>query len=264
DFCRRGVCDGSGWILDDETNTARACECRTIRINRNASRRIGSGIPRRFRGVSFERKPICDLDPMVLRQVRDFITDIEGNLDRGRGFWFYGDVGTGKTSLAMLISQSAIERGRSVAIYSVPQLLADIKATYEDGAGSSYLDLFRRLSRVDLLHLDDLGAEKRTEWVLEQLYAIVNERWQDQRSIVVVRYQGGNNAGHTIVRDDQIYKFHLIPSGILYPGKLCLIGNGVVVDPKVITDEIAALHARGVDTSGLKISANAHLIMPYH
>ena len=85
----------------------------------------------------------------------------------------------------MLISSAAIEAGRSVAIYSVPQLLADIKATYEDGAGSSYLELFRRLSRVDLLHLDDLGAEKRTEWVLEQLYAIVNERWQDQRSIVV-------------------------------------------------------------------------------
>ena len=104
---------------------------------------------------------------------------------------------------------------------------------------------------------------------------VVGAQWGDEgkgkvtdllaeRANVVVRYQGGNNAGHTIVRDDQIYKFHLIPSGILYPGKLCLIGNGVVVDPKVITDEIAALHARGVDTSGLKISANAHLIMPYH
>jgi len=183
--CPLGVCDGSGWILDDDTNTARPCECRASRINRRASRRIGSGIPRRFRGVSFDRKPICDLDPMVLRQVRDFITDLDRNLDRGRGFWFYGDVGTGKTSLAMLISSAAIDAGRSVAIYSVPQLLADIKATYEDGAGSSYLELFRRLSRVDLLHLDDLGAEKRTEWVLEQLYAIVNERWQDQRSIVV-------------------------------------------------------------------------------
>ncbi len=185
DSCPRGVCDGSGWILDEDTNTARACECRSIRINRRSSRRIGSGIPRRFRGVSFDRKPIRDLDPMVLRQVRDFITELDRNLDRGRGFWFYGDVGTGKTSLAMLISSAAIEAGRSVAIYSVPQLLADIKATYEDGAGSSYLELFRRLSRVDLLHLDDLGAEKRTEWVLEQLYAIVNERWQDQRSIVV-------------------------------------------------------------------------------
>src|SRR4029079_14878985 len=57
---------------------------------------------------------------------------------------------------------------------------------------------------------------------------------------------------------------HLIPSGILYPGKLCLIGNGVVVEPKVMTEEIVGLHARNIDTSGLKISANAHVIMPYH
>jgi DNA replication protein DnaC len=184
DFCPRGVCDGSGWILDEQSDEARPCECREVRINRASSRRIGSGIPRRFRGVSFDRNPIRELDPVVLRQVSDFTSGIEKNLDEGRGFWFYGDVGTGKTSLAMLISKTAVEAGRSVAIYSVPQLLADIKSTYEDGSGSSYLDLFRRLSRVDLLHLDDLGAEKRTEWVLEQLYAIVNERWQEQRSIV--------------------------------------------------------------------------------
>jgi adenylosuccinate synthase len=104
---------------------------------------------------------------------------------------------------------------------------------------------------------------------------VVGAQWGDEgkgkvtdllaeRADVVIRYQGGNNAGHTIVRDGEVYKFHLIPSGILYPGKLCLIGNGVVVDPKVITEEITALHGRGVDTSGLKISANAHVIMPYH
>jgi DNA replication protein DnaC len=67
----------------------------------------------------------------------------------------------------------------------MPQLLADIRATYEEGSGRSYLDLFRRLSRVDLLHIDDVGAEKTSEWVLEQLYAIVNERWQEQRSMLV-------------------------------------------------------------------------------
>jgi adenylosuccinate synthase len=104
---------------------------------------------------------------------------------------------------------------------------------------------------------------------------VVGAQWGDEgkgkvtdllaeRADVVIRYQGGNNAGHTIVRDGDVYKFHLIPSGILYPGKFCLIGNGVVVDPKVITEEIAGLHARGIDTSGLKISANAHVIMPYH
>ncbi len=80
----------------------------------------------------------------------------------------------------------------------------------------------------------------------------------------VIRFQGGNNAGHTIVRDGETWKFHLIPSGILYPGKACIIGNGVVVDPKVLTAEIDGLRARGIDVSGLEISANAHLIMPYH
>lgn len=154
-------------------------------MNRATSRRLGTGIPKRFRGVSFERKPICDLDPIVLRHVRQFLRGIDRNLDEGRGLWFYGDVGTGKTSLAMLVSIAAQEAGRSVAIYPLTRLLATIKETYDRGAGDSYMQLFRRLCAVDLLHLDDLGAERTTEWVLEQLYSIVNERWQDRRSIVV-------------------------------------------------------------------------------
>ena len=85
-----------------------------------------------------------------------------------------------------------------------------------------------------------------------------------ERADVVIRYQGGNNAGHTIVRGDEVFKLHLIPSGILYPGTHCLIGNGVVLDPQVITDEIAGLQQRRIDVTNLKISANAHLIMPYH
>jgi DNA replication protein DnaC len=184
-FCPEGRCDGSGWILDEDTNTARPCDCREVRINRMASRRLGTGIPKRFRGVGFDRKPICDLDPTVVREVRRFVGRIDERLGSGRGMWFAGDVGTGKTSLAMLISKAAIERGHSVAIYSVPHLLADIKETYEDGSGRSYMGLFRRLCQVDLLHLDDLGAERRTEWVLEQLYSIINERWQNERSILV-------------------------------------------------------------------------------
>jgi adenylosuccinate synthase len=85
-----------------------------------------------------------------------------------------------------------------------------------------------------------------------------------EQADLVVRFQGGNNAGHTIVRDDEVFKFHLVPSGILHPGKTCVIGNGVVVDPGVLTDEIESLRRRGIDLSGLRISANAHLIMPYH
>ncbi len=104
---------------------------------------------------------------------------------------------------------------------------------------------------------------------------IVGAQWGDEgkgkvvdllaeRADMVIRFQGGNNAGHTIVRDGEAWKFHLIPSGILYPGKSCVIGNGVVVDPRVLTEEIEALRARAIDVSGLKLSANAHLIMPYH
>src|SRR5919197_3169172 len=104
---------------------------------------------------------------------------------------------------------------------------------------------------------------------------IVGAQWGDEgkgkvvdllaeRADMVIRFQGGNNAGHTIVRDGETWKFHLIPSGILYPGKTCVIGNGVVIDPRVLTEEIDNLRAKGIDVSGLRVSANAHLIMPYH
>jgi adenylosuccinate synthase len=104
---------------------------------------------------------------------------------------------------------------------------------------------------------------------------IVGAQWGDEgkgkvtdllaeRADAVIRFQGGNNAGHTIIRDGETFKLHLIPSGILHRGTLCVIGNGVVVDPRVLTEELDALRRRGVDTGGLRISANAHLIMPYH
>jgi adenylosuccinate synthase len=80
----------------------------------------------------------------------------------------------------------------------------------------------------------------------------------------VVRYQGGNNAGHTVVIGDQKYALHLLPSGILTPTCIPVIGNGVVIDPAVLLEEIRGLNERGVDTSQLKISTNAHLITPYH
>ncbi|MDI6800294.1 MAG: adenylosuccinate synthase [Actinomycetota bacterium] len=81
---------------------------------------------------------------------------------------------------------------------------------------------------------------------------------------VVVRYQGGDNAGHTVIDGDNEFRFHLIPSGILYPHITCIIGNGVVVNPKVLIGELDGLEAKGVDTSKLLVSCNAHLVMPYH
>jgi adenylosuccinate synthase len=81
---------------------------------------------------------------------------------------------------------------------------------------------------------------------------------------VVARYQGGDNAGHTIVFNDTKYKLHLIPSGIFYSDKTCVIGNGMVVNPKSLVTELAYLHERGVSTDNLRISNRAHVILPYH
>jgi adenylosuccinate synthase len=81
---------------------------------------------------------------------------------------------------------------------------------------------------------------------------------------VVVRYQGGVNAGHTIVVDDKVLKLHLIPSGILYPDTICLIGSGTVVDPKVMLGELDMLATYSIDISGLKLASTAHVTMPYH
>jgi adenylosuccinate synthase len=81
---------------------------------------------------------------------------------------------------------------------------------------------------------------------------------------LVVRYQGGNNAGHTVVVGDEEFKLHLVPSGVLYPGTLCVLGNGVVINPGVLLQELKDLKDRGIDISGMRISDRAHVIMPYH
>jgi adenylosuccinate synthase len=104
---------------------------------------------------------------------------------------------------------------------------------------------------------------------------IVGTQWGDEGkgrftdylardSELVVRYQGGHNAGHTIVVDGDVFALQLVPSGILYPHVTAIIGNGVVVDPAVLLDELDMLESKGIDTGRLRLSGNAHLIMPYH
>lgn len=109
---------------------------------------------------------------------------------------------------------------------------------------------------------------------MNQLTAIIGAQWGDEgkgkitdyfagASNYVVRYQGGNNAGHTVVVGEEIYKLHLIPSGVLYPDVQSVIGNGVVIDPKVMLEEISKLKERGIQLR-LKMSERVHVIMPYH
>jgi DNA replication protein DnaC len=188
--CTVGVCDGSGWILGPE-DVARECECRAQRLKRGRTKGVASVIPPRYRGVSFDRPPVSDMardleTKAAVTEVRRFVDELDERLDTGRGLWLFGDTGTGKTTLAMLVSKAALAAGRSVAIYSLPKLLARIRRTYDsEPGGDSYLAFFERLTSVDLLHIDDLGAEKRSDWVLEQLYALINERYEAQRSVLV-------------------------------------------------------------------------------
>src|SRR5262245_28638708 len=104
---------------------------------------------------------------------------------------------------------------------------------------------------------------------------IVGTQWGDEgkgrftdylakESELVVRYQGGHNAGHTIVADGEVYALQLVPSGVLYEHVTPVIGNGVVVDPAVFISELDMLEGRGVNTERVRLSGNAHLIMPYH
>jgi len=104
---------------------------------------------------------------------------------------------------------------------------------------------------------------------------IVGAQWGDegkgkivdllaQRSDVVCRYQGGPNAGHTIIRNGETFALHHVPSGILSPGTLCVIGAGCVVDPRLLVEELDGLETRVISTAGLRLSGNAHLIMPWH
>jgi DNA replication protein DnaC len=158
---------------------------------RRRARGVASAIPRKYQGVSLDRPPVSDMarhpgHAPVYNAVKEFVEAIDERLEEGAGIWLMGDVGTGKTTLAMLVSKAAVEAERTVAIYSLPRLLARIRRTYDAEAGEeSYLGFFERLTSVDLLHIDDLGAEKRSDWVFEQLYAIVNERYEAQRSMVV-------------------------------------------------------------------------------
>jgi len=183
--CPLGICDGSGFVVDEAARTASPCACRPQRVARSRAQGLASVIPRRYRGVSFDRPPVTTIRPGIVGQVRSYVHAIDDRIAAGAGLWFYGPVGTGKTSLAMLVSQAALAGGHTVAIYSLPRLLAEIRDTFDDGAAATYTELLDRLAAVDLLHIDDVGAERTSPWVLEQLYSLINTRYEDERAVMI-------------------------------------------------------------------------------
>jgi DNA replication protein DnaC len=185
--CQFDLCDGSGSRAPSTPAHRIRSRCRSARIAQARARSLEARIPSRYRAISFEHSDVIDMErrfPTQVRELRAFVREIDSNLDAGRGLWMTGGFGTGKTALAMIVSRSAIDAGRSVAIYSCPRLLGMLRESIDRDVGG-VVDFLDQLTAVDLLHIDDLGAEHRTEWVLEQLYSIVNARYQDERSTLI-------------------------------------------------------------------------------
>jgi DNA replication protein DnaC len=182
--CPYDACDGSGMVIDVPSNTARRCQCWPQRVAARRSVQLSHHIPKRYRDVGFDRFPVNVMDALTVSEVRDYCARIDEKLDSGEGLWFTGPKGTGKTTLAMLVSHHALRARRSVAIYTAPMLLAHISQTYDEGSQHSYVEFIDRLAEVDLLHIDDLAVARQNEWVLEQLYTVVNRRYEDERAIV--------------------------------------------------------------------------------
>jgi DNA replication protein DnaC len=202
--CTDGRCDGSGFLYDEAARVARPCSCRPLRIARKKAAALEGRIPKRYREVSFDREPLRSIErsnPHVVREVRQYVGAVAEQLDAGRGLWFTGDVGTGKTTLAMLISKTAMEADRTVAIYSLPRLLGLLRDTYADTAQYSLNELIDRLAAVDLLHVDDVGAEQTTPWVLEQLYTIVNTRYEEGKAILLTTNLIGHDGSDDALRE---------------------------------------------------------------
>jgi DNA replication protein DnaC len=187
--CPLDICDGSGFEFDEPTNSARDCACRAQRVANARARHLRDRVPRRYMDLSWERPPLTQLarDPLnaaSVRKVKRYCADIQRNLAEGRGLWLMGHTGTGKTTLGYTIAASAARGRHSVLSFNAVALLNRLRDTIDADSRERRSDVIRTLAEVELLHIEDLRVVRPTEWVLEQLYLIVNARYEEQRAIV--------------------------------------------------------------------------------
>ncbi|SRR5579884_3210282 len=184
--CPYGACDGSGLVVDEATNTAFDCRCRAEQIQVRRYRQSVNEIPRRYRDVALERRPICEFPAQALGALKGYLAELPERIDAGQGLWFYGPPGGGKTCAAALIAMHV--KGTS-ALWPGQRLLERIKHTFREDAQISTWEFTERLIELDLLIIDDLAATNPTPWALEQLYVIIDERYRNLAPVVITTDQ---------------------------------------------------------------------------
>jgi DNA replication protein DnaC len=187
--CPFDACDGSGFQVDEQTNTASDCACRAQRVANARAHRLRDRVPRRYMDLSWERNPLALIaqDPGnrdSVRRVRLYCKDIGHKLATGEGLWIMGHTGTGKTTLGYMIAATATHARHSVLSFNAVALLNRLRASLNPDSRETSEEVIRTLTEVELLHIEDLRVVRPTDWVLEQLYLIVNARYEEQRAIV--------------------------------------------------------------------------------
>jgi DNA replication protein DnaC len=180
-------CDGTTWVFAEDGRGSVPCKCRDRRLAANRVQRVRNSLPALIREshADLDRRPVVDLAPHLRRAIRYYADHLETHLEAGRGMWFYGGQGNGKTSAAISLAKETERRRRTASFAAVPDHLDKLRACLLEYTPDHRTEMVDKLIEVDLLVLDDLGAERSTDFALEQLYLIVDGRLRRKRSTIV-------------------------------------------------------------------------------
>lgn len=188
--CPHG-CDANGFLFDEVTRSAYPCTCREERLRRRShsdmEASVGRYAPPRFQNLDWSRLPlsgIAERHTATAGAVRRYAGRVVQNAGEGRGLWLLGNKGTGKTTLAYYVAQEARAAGLSVLTRNTTDLLNELRDSYKPDAQPTTRQIIDAVTHVDLLHLEDVSVPRPNDWVLEQLYTIVNRRYEHNKAIV--------------------------------------------------------------------------------
>jgi DNA replication protein DnaC len=191
DFDCPNGCDANGFLFDEDKRQAYPCSCREERLRRRAhgdmEASVGRYAPPRFQGLSWSELPlsgIAERHSAAANAVRRYADKVEQHMRQGQGLWLLGNKGTGKTTLAYYVAQQARATGMSVLTRNTTDLLNELRDSYKPDAQPTTRQIIDAVTHVELLHLEDVAVPRPNDWVLEQLYTIVNRRYEHNKAIV--------------------------------------------------------------------------------